>query len=160
MLKLPAISNDIRALLASKADLNVEMPKLVAKYKVESVEEAGDKLGVLAGEVMTYLINRPRATAEGLQRKFRCTASAAQSIMGVAAKALAAGKARATTTRTSKRSARSWRPTTPSRAWRVSIAALSTEPSLRAAMFRRSTKRRSPSRRSRCTRSALASWAG
>lgn len=60
----------------------------------EVVDEAGDKLGVLAGEVMTYLITRPRATAEDLTRKFRVTGSAAQSIMGVAAQALAVGDSR------------------------------------------------------------------
>ena len=92
ILKLGEIKHAIENLLTSGRDIDADMKALVKKYAVESVEEAGDQLGVLAGEVMTFLLNRPRATAEDLVRRFRMSASAAQRIMGIAAQALAAGQ--------------------------------------------------------------------
>jgi len=92
IMKLGTIRQAIENLLASGKEIDAEMKELVKKYAVESVEEAGDQLGVLAGEVMTYLINRPRSTAEDLVRRFRMSTTAASRIMDVAAQALAAGQ--------------------------------------------------------------------
>lgn len=117
MMKIPPLYKEIEGLLTTGADLELEMPKLVQKYRVESTEEgievdklnpevaravnlagnradeAGDKLGVLAGEVMTYLINRPRTDAKQLQDQFWMTPSCAAAIMQIAAQALAANQA-------------------------------------------------------------------
>lgn len=56
-------------------------------------DEAGDKLGVLAGEVMTYLMSRPRTDAAQLQDQFRVSPSCAAAIMGIATQALASNQA-------------------------------------------------------------------
>lgn len=92
VMDLGKIRDSIESLITSGADLDAEVPKLVQAYRKESVDEAGDKIGALAEEVMTYLINRPTTNAELLMRQFRVTSTAANAIMAIAAQALAVGK--------------------------------------------------------------------
>lgn len=62
-----------------------------------SLDEAetigGDDYGSIAGEIATYLINRPRCDAEQLRRHFRVSQSTAAAIMSAAVDYLTAGEA-------------------------------------------------------------------